>query len=77
MPFVHRSMHEPVLQIGSALIVDPTLEEEACMSARIAVAVNSEGQVCGMLKTGPGAIAPSALSQALKVGPISLDTQPQ
>lgn len=53
-------------KIGSGFVVDATDEEEMCMTTRLSVAINQEGNVCGMEKTGPGGIAPAALLDMLK-----------
>lgn len=55
------------LQIGSQFVIDSTLEEEICMSAKLLVGVNSKGQICGIIQTGSGGIAPSTLSSLLKL----------
>lgn len=56
-----------VSKIGSALVIDTTQEEEACASARVAVAVDATGKVVGVSKTGQGALAPESLAAAIGV----------
>jgi hypothetical protein len=44
---VFRSLTARALQIGTHFFVDPTVEEELCVSSRVAIAVNKQGVVCG------------------------------
>lgn len=53
-------------KIGTCFVVDASAEEEVCMSTRLAIGINQEGNLCGMEKTGPGGIAPTALLDMLK-----------
>jgi len=53
-------------KIGNCFVVDTTLEEEVCMSSRVTVAVNSDGDIAGVHKFGQGGIAPSALLEMLR-----------
>jgi len=53
-------------KIGSSFIIDATAEEEVCMSTRLSVGINQEGNVCGMEKNGPGGVAPTTLLDMLK-----------
>lgn len=48
-------------------MIDATAEEEACMSARITVAVNKQGKICSVQKAASGGLAPTALLEMLKV----------
>lgn len=56
-----------LIKIGSQFIVDPTLEEELCMSARLTVAVNARGHTVVAHKGGRGGLLPSSLSEMLGV----------
>ena len=62
-----------VSQVGSALIVDPTAQEEPCSRSTLHVAVNSEGRMCGLSKEGAYGVDPSsmivAMEIAAKIGP--------
>jgi len=55
-------------KIGSGFVVDATAEEEQCMAACLSVSVNNKGKICGMHKTGPGGISPTALQEMIKCG---------
>jgi len=53
-------------KVGPCFVVDPTMEEETCMSSRVSVYVNAKGEFCGLHKSGPGGIAPEALIEMTK-----------
>ncbi|RKP10191.1 ribosomal protein S5 domain 2-type protein [Thamnocephalis sphaerospora] len=53
-------------KIGAGYVLDATLTEELCASARLHVTVNSSGQVCAAQKSGDGAIEPSLLMAMLQ-----------
>ncbi|MBN1159944.1 MAG: exosome complex protein Rrp42 [Candidatus Diapherotrites archaeon] len=42
------------VKIGNHIVVDPSLDEDKVMSARISVSVNEKGQLCAMQKGGIG-----------------------
>lgn len=50
-------------KIGANFIVDPTQEEELCMTAQVSVAVDPAGEVCGVQKSGAGAIEMREMQQ--------------
>jgi exosome complex component RRP42 len=39
-------------KIGNELVLDPSLEEEGIMGARISIGVRSDGAICSMQKGG-------------------------
>ncbi|DAZ97428.1 TPA: hypothetical protein N0F65_009879 [Lagenidium giganteum] len=43
-------------KIGNSFITDPAQEEELCVTAQVSVAVDPKGRVCGVQKSGAGAI---------------------
>ncbi|OQR94378.1 exosome complex exonuclease RRP42 [Thraustotheca clavata] len=43
-------------KIDRWFVMDALLEEELCMSAQISVAIDSKGRMCGMQKSGSGAL---------------------
>eukprot|EP00794_Sanderia_malayensis_P003695 gene3695-4213_t len=47
-----------VNKIGSRFVLDATAEEEACCDAKLLVAVNGAGRICGMRKLGVGGLNP-------------------
>lgn len=50
-----------LIKIGDQFVVDGTAEEEACGTAKLAVAVNSSGNICCVEQTGQSGVPPSAL----------------
>ncbi|CAI5712112.1 hypothetical protein KXD40_005923 [Peronospora effusa] len=52
-------------KIGDYFITDPLQEEELCTTAQMSVAVNPEGSVCGVQKSGMGAIEIEEMQQMI------------
>ncbi|ORY95595.1 ribosomal protein S5 domain 2-type protein [Syncephalastrum racemosum] len=50
-------------KIGERYVIDPTLLEELCSQATLTVAINKDGQLCGMEKGQSGGINPSLLTE--------------
>lgn len=49
------------IQVGTALAVDLTAEEELCSSSALQVAVNSKGRLCSATQRGSSGINPGVL----------------
>jgi len=66
-----------LVKIGSCVVVDPCIDEESCMAARITVALNRVGNICGIHKAGNGGVAPAAMKEMIKwarrIGAMLLD----
>jgi len=62
-----------VSQVGQALAVDLTAEEECCTSAALQVAVNAKGHLCAVSQRGSAGINPGIMqemmSKAQRLGP--------
>ncbi|KAJ3432875.1 EXOSOME COMPLEX EXONUCLEASE RIBOSOMAL RNA PROCESSING PROTEIN [Anaeramoeba flamelloides] len=60
-------------QIDGYNIVDPTIQEESCMSSRVTIAVNKNQNICGMMMGGTSGIDTQVLIQltqlSIKIGP--------
>ncbi len=54
-----------VAKIGSYLVVDPNLEEEAVASARLAISVAEDGSIVGMQKMGMGYFTEDEVKKAV------------
>jgi len=54
-------------KIGDKLIVDPWLEEEQVMDARLTLAVEKDGKICATQKGGYGYFAPQEIFEASKI----------
>jgi exosome complex component RRP42 len=54
-------------KIGDKLIVDPWLEEEQVMDARLTLTIEKDGKVCATQKGGDGFFAPQEIFEAGKI----------
>lgn len=54
-------------KINEKLIVDPWLEEEQVMEARLSLAIDDDGDICAIQKGGSGFIAPNQILEAAKI----------
>lgn len=54
-------------KIGDKLIVDPSLEEEQVMDARISIAFDDEDNICAVQKGGAGYFEPKELVEAARI----------
>ena len=53
-----------IAKIGNKLVVDPLLEEEQVMDARISMAIDDDGHICAIQKGGSGYFEPSQILEA-------------
>src|SRR5919202_473905 len=56
------------VRIGDSVLLDPTMEEEACMDARLTIATQSDGDFVALQK---GYAGPFTISQILQSGEIA------
>jgi exosome complex component RRP42 len=54
-------------KIGEKLVVDPLLEEEQVMDARISIAIDDDNNICAMQKGGSGYFEPKQVFEAAKI----------
>lgn len=54
-------------KINNKLIVDPWLEEEQVMDARLSIAFTDEGNICAIQKGGSGCFTPQQISEGMKL----------
>uniref|UniRef100_A0AAV1V481 Ribosomal RNA-processing protein 42 n=1 Tax=Peronospora matthiolae TaxID=2874970 RepID=A0AAV1V481_9STRA len=52
-------------KIGDCFVTDPLQEEELCTTAQMSVAVDPEGSVCGVQKSGTGSIEIEEMQQMI------------
>lgn len=52
---------------GSTAFIDGTEEEEMCAGAKLTVGVTPKGMMCGLHKSGRGALPPSSLGEMIRV----------
>ncbi|KAJ2960633.1 hypothetical protein NQZ79_g4042 [Umbelopsis isabellina] len=53
-------------KIGTGHIIDATPLEELCTEAKLLIAVNKDGQVCGIQKGAEGSIEPGLMSEMIQ-----------
>ena len=53
------------VKIGNHIVVDPILDEDKAMSARLSVSVNDKGQLCAMQKGEVGAFTAEEVDQII------------
>jgi exosome complex RNA-binding protein Rrp42 (RNase PH superfamily) len=56
-----------VARAGGCAFVDPSADEEACVSSRVSVALNDKGKLLGTFKLGAGALAPETLMETVRL----------
>ncbi len=54
-------------KIGDKLVVDPLLEEEQVMDARISIAIDDDDNICAIQKGGSGYFEPNQIFEAAKI----------
>ncbi len=67
VPVKHRVVIVTVGKIDGYLIVDPTLEEESLLDARLAIAVSDDGRIVGMQKMGMGTFTADEVRKAIEM----------
>ena len=74
VPVNRRVVIVTVGKIGAYLLVDPTLEEESLLDARLAIAVSDDGRIVGMQKMGMGTFTAEEVRKALTMAMESSKT---
>ncbi len=54
-------------KIGDHLVVDPSLEEEQVMDARLSMAIDDDGDICAIQKGGSGYFTPEQVLEVAKL----------
>jgi len=67
LPINKRPITVTIAKIGNKLVVDPLLEEEQIMDARISMAVDDDGHICAIQKGGSGYFEPNQVLEAAKI----------
>jgi len=67
LPMKSHPVTVTVGKIGSNLIVDPWLEEEQVMDARMSMAINDDGNICAIQKGGSGYFIPQQVIEISKL----------
>jgi len=67
LPIKSRPITVTIGKINDKLIVDPWLEEEQIMDARISMAIKDDGNICAVQKGGSGYFTPQQITEATKI----------
>ena len=67
LPIRRRPITVTSAKINDKLVVDPWLEEEQIMDARLSIAIDDEDNICAMQKGGSGYFTPEQVLEAAKI----------
>lgn len=67
LPIKRHPITVTVAKIGNKLVVDPLLEEEQVMDARISMAIDEDAHICAIQKGGSGYFEPNEVLEAAKM----------
>ena len=67
LPLKSHPITVTLAKINDKLVVDPWIEEEQVMEARISMAINDEGNICAVQKGGAGFFSPQKILEASKL----------
>lgn len=61
LPIIDKPIETTFAKIGSGIILDPALDEERVMDARLTVATDQKGNMCALQKGGHGTFTPDEI----------------
>lgn len=67
LPIKRHPITVTIAKIGNRLVIDPLLEEEQVMDARISYAIDDDGNICAIQKGGSGYFEPKQVLEAAKI----------
>jgi exosome complex component RRP42 len=67
LPLKDHPITVTVAKINDKLVIDPWIEEEQVMEARMSMAVNDDGNICAIQKGCPGFFTPEQIVEAAKL----------
>lgn len=67
LPITRKALMCTFAKIGNEIILDPCLEEEDILTARISVGVTAEGNICAMQKGGEGPLTRDDVLRAVSI----------
>jgi exosome complex component RRP42 len=67
LPLKSHPITVTMAKINDKLVVDPGVEEEQVMEARISMAINDDGNICAIQKGCPGFFTPQQILEASKI----------
>lgn len=68
LPIIDKPVETTFAKIDSGIILDPMLEEELVMDARLTVATNQKGDMCALQKGGHGTFTPDEIFEIVERG---------
>ncbi len=68
LPIVDKPIETTFAKIDNGVILDPMLEEERVMDARLTVATNQKGNMCALQKGGSGTFTPDEIFEMVERG---------
>lgn len=67
LPVVKKAVTITIGKLGDSLIVDPTIEEEKVMTAKLIVGVGDDGSIAGLQKSGDGYLTVQEIERAIEL----------
>ncbi|MCJ7423846.1 exosome complex protein Rrp42 [Candidatus Bathyarchaeota archaeon] len=67
LPIKNHPITVTCAKIGNKLLVDPSLEEEQVMDARLSIAIDDDGNICATQKGSSGYFTPEQVLEATKL----------
>jgi exosome complex component RRP42 len=67
LPLKDHPITVTIAKINGKLVVDPWIEEEQVMEARMSMAINDDGNICAIQKGCPGFFTPQQILEAAKI----------
>ncbi|MBU2559451.1 exosome complex protein Rrp42 [archaeon] len=68
LPIANKPVETTFAKIGSGVVLDPNLDEERVMDARLTVATDKSGDMCAMQKGGEGTFTPDEIFETVERG---------
>jgi len=67
LELLNRPITVTMAKIGDVIVVDPSLDEEEVMDARLSISVDAEGRICAVQKGGPGYFTPDEVEKCVEL----------
>jgi exosome complex component RRP42 len=68
LPLANKQVETTFAKIGSGIVLDPNLDEERVMDARLTVATDKKGDMCAMQKGGEGTFTQEEIFETVERG---------
>lgn len=67
LPIRDKALMNTFVKIGDQIILDPNLEEEEILSARLSIGITASGKICAMQKGGDDPFTKEEIMKAVKI----------